>query len=108
MDDITIPSVVAAGFAKSSVDLLRMMYPRYRSWMPPVVAILFGVLGYVLAQAAAGAYVALPHLGWTQGVANAILMGWLAGTGAVGITAIGRQANDERRQRFTTTKLEDR
>jgi uncharacterized protein involved in cysteine biosynthesis len=90
MENILLLVSAATTFAKIAADMLNIYVPARPSWMPPLAAILTGFLSLL------GMFVA-DGLVLTQAlIAQAALAGFLAGGGAVGVTALHNQAEESR------------
>jgi hypothetical protein len=86
MDSIIELALAATAVAKTLIDLLRLATDLPR-WGPPVGAIVVGIATVTLLALANG----LPFT--TQGTAQVILAGILAGGSAVGVTVLARTAD---------------
>ena len=84
--DITTKTLAIVTIVKVLVDMAKMAVPEMPKWLPPVVAVPFGIITAVLLDLAGG----IPLTPAT--IATSILAGILAAGAAVGVTELQKRA----------------
>lgn len=86
MQDITTKTLAIVTIVKILVDMVKISNPNIPTYVPPLVATVFGIITAILVDMASG----VPITG--QSIATSILAGILAAGGAIGVTELQKRA----------------